>query len=181
MQRLRIRPFDSSRDALTEHEQTDNPLLNMFGALDSPDFDIEDARAFCHLFAACVRASQVIMFDKTFRRGLKVSEGQFHDELERLLRADDELEGRLTRRDVVAGGFDDLLHDDVIAEFKVSRGAPITIDDCVHHLGQPTQYGVGRGSQLSVLVVLDHSRKEAPPGVVDKLYGLAETACARSR
>jgi hypothetical protein len=33
--------------------------------------------------------------------------------------------------------------------------------------GQPTQYGVGRGSQLSILVVLDHGRKEAPPGVID--------------
>jgi hypothetical protein len=34
-------------------------------------------------------------------------------------------------------------------------------------LGQPTQYGVGRGSQLSVLVVFDHGRKEAPVAVID--------------
>jgi hypothetical protein len=167
LQRLRLRPFDPSCDALTEHEQTDNRLLTMFGVLDSPDFDTEDVRAFCRLFAASVRASQVIMFEKTFGRGSKVTEGQFHNELERLLRADPELQGRLTRRDAVAGGFDDLLHDDVIAELKVSRGAPVTIDYCFHYLGQPTQYGVGRGSQLSVLVVLDHSRKEAPPGVID--------------
>lgn len=167
LQRLRLRSFDPSRDALTDHEQTDARLLAMFGALDSPDFDTEDVRAFCRLFGACIRAAQSIMFEKTFRRGSRVSEGEFHDELERLLRADPKLEGRLTRRDAVAGGFDDLLHDDVIAELKVSRGAPITVDDCVHYLGQPTQYGVGRGSQLSVLVVFDHGRKEAPPGVID--------------
>jgi hypothetical protein len=169
--RLQLRPFDPSRDALTEHQQTDARLLTMFAALDEPDFDTEDVRAFCRLFAACVRAAQVMMFEKTFKRGTHVSEAQFHNELERLLRADLELEGRLTRRDAVAGGYDDLLHDDVIAELKVSHGAPVTVEDCVRYLGQPTQYGVGRGSQLSVLVVFDHGGKEAPPGVIDNYIG----------
>jgi hypothetical protein len=68
-QRLRLRPFDPSRDTLTEHEQTDARLLAMFGTLDAPEFDTEDARAFCRFFAACVRAAQVIMFEKTFMRG----------------------------------------------------------------------------------------------------------------
>jgi hypothetical protein len=36
-----------------------------------------------------------------------VSEAMFHDELEKRLRADPELGGRLTRRDPVAGGFDE--------------------------------------------------------------------------
>jgi hypothetical protein len=45
-QRLLMRPFDPSRDALTRHEQTDARLLAMFSALDSPEFDTEDARAF---------------------------------------------------------------------------------------------------------------------------------------
>lgn len=166
-QRLLLRPFDPGRDTLTQHEQTDARLLAMFSALDTPEFDTEDARAFCRIFAACVRAAQVIMFQKTFMRGAHVSEAQFHDELERLLRADPELQGRLSRRDAVAGGFDDLLHDDVIVELKVSHGAPATIERCARYLGQPTQYGVGRGSQLSVLVVFDHGRKTAPPGVVD--------------
>ena len=165
--RLLLRPFDPGRDALTEHEQTDARLLAMFSALDSPQFDTEDVRAFCRIFAACVRAAQVIMFEKTFMRGTKVSEAQFHGELERLLRADPELQGRLSRRDAVAGGFDDLLHDDVIVELKVSRGSPVTIERCARYLGQPAQYGVGRGSQLSVLVVFDHGRKTAPPGVID--------------
>ena len=165
--RLRLRPFDPSRDALTEHEQTDDRLLRMFARLDAPEFDTEDARAFCRLFAACVRAAQMIMFEKAFRAGSRVTEAQFHDELERLLRDDPQLEGRLTRRDAVAGGFDDLLHDDVIAELKVARGAPVTVADCARYVGQPTQYGVGQGSQLSVLVVLDHGRKVAPPGVIE--------------
>ena len=157
-------------------KQTDARLLAMFGTLDAPHFDTEDARAFCRLFAACVRAAQVIMFEKTFMRGSRVSEAEFHDELERLLRADPELEGRLTRRDAVAGGFDDLLHDDVIAELKVSRGAPVTVDHCARYIGQPTQYGIGRESQLSVLVVFDHGRKQAPPGSSTTTL----TGCARA-
>jgi hypothetical protein len=100
-----------------------------------------------------------------------VSEAQFHDELERRLRADNQLGGRLARRDAVAGGFDDLLHDDVIVELKVARTKAVTVDDCAQYLGQPVQYGVGRGSQLSVLVVLDHSNKSTPPGVLENYVG----------
>lgn len=168
---LRLRPFDPSKDALTEHEQTDARLLQMFEALADPAFDSEDARAFCRLFSSCVRAAQAIMFEKAFMRGTRVSEAEFHNELERRLRADPELAGRLSRRDPVAGGFDDLLHDDVIAELKVTNDKPVAVDDCIRYLGQPTQYGVGRGSQLSTLVVLDHSRKQSPPGVIDNYMG----------
>jgi hypothetical protein len=167
LRRLKLRPFDPSRDALAEHEQTDSRLLSMFAALDAVMFDTDDVRAFCRFFSACVRAAQIIMFEKIFRRGTRVTEAQFHNELERWLLADPEIGGRLTRRDPVAGGFDDLLHEDIIAELKVSRGKPITVDDCARYVGQPTQYGVGRGSQLSILVVLDHGRKTAPPGVID--------------
>jgi hypothetical protein len=46
-------------------------------------------------------------------------------------------------------------------------GKPITIDDCAPYAGQPAQYAVGRGSQLSVLIVLDHGCKTAPPGVIE--------------
>ncbi|MDA8039665.1 MAG: hypothetical protein M0Z69_11005 [Actinomycetota bacterium] len=178
--RLRLRPFDPSQDVVTDHEQTDQRLLEMFGRIDSAEFDTEDVRAFCRLFAACVRAAQRIMFTKTFMRGTHVTEEVFHDEMELLLREDPELEGRLTRRDAVAGGFDDLLHDDVIAELKVEKRTAATVEGSAKYLGQPTQYGVGRGSQLSVLVILDHTRKTSPPGVIEnyidwlrpKLHGL---------
>jgi hypothetical protein len=169
--RVRLRPFDPSRDFVTDHEQTDQRLLEMFGRLDAAEFDTEDVRAFCRLFAASVRAAQRIMFTKTFMRGTHVTEQMFHDEMERLLREDPELEGRLTRRDAVAGGFDDLLHDDVIAELKVVKNTAVTVDGSAKYLGQPTQYGIGRGSQLSVLVILDHTPKASPPGVLENYMG----------
>jgi len=168
---IRLRPFDPSRDFVTEHHQTSERLLTMFGRLDSAEFTTGDVRAFCRLFAACVRAAQRIMFTKRFMKSQYVTEKLFHDEMERILREDPELEGRLTRRDAVAGGFDDLLHDDVIVELKVERNTPATVEHSARYIGQPTQYGVGRGSQLSVLVVLDHTRKEAPPGVPENYIG----------
>jgi hypothetical protein len=174
--RLRLRPFDPARDRLTEHPQTDQRLLKMYDALVSPAFDTADVRAFCRLFGASVTAAQSIMFDKVFRRGTRVTEGQFHDELEQRLRNDPILGGRLTRRDRVAGGFDDLLHDSVIAELKVERNKAITVPDCAKFLGQPVQYGVGCGSQLSILVVLDHSKKQAPPGVIENYVGWLQPA-----
>lgn len=169
--RLRLRPFDPSRDKLTQHEQTDQRLLNMYDVLSGPGFDTEDVRALCRLFTACVRAAQSIMFDNIFRKGSTITEAVFHNELERRLREDPELEGRISRRNAVAGGFDDLLHDNIVAELKVARDKAVTIEDCTRYLGQPVQYGVGRGSQLSILVVLDHSPKNAPPGVLHNYIG----------
>ena len=44
---IRLRPFDPSRDFVTEHHQTSERLLKMFGRLDSAEFTNEDVRAFC--------------------------------------------------------------------------------------------------------------------------------------
>lgn len=170
--RLRIRPYDPSRDALTAHTQIDQRLLELYDPLhDDPTLDADDVAAFCRMFTACVRAAQSIMFYKAFRAGRKITEQQFHDALEDRLRDDPELEGRLTRRDAVAGGYDDLLHDDVIAELKVEKNTPRTVEDCARFIGQPMQYGVGRGSRLSILVVLDHSPKDAPAAVLENYLG----------
>jgi hypothetical protein len=138
---------------------------------DEPALDTDDIEAFSRFFTACVRAAHSIMFDKAFRAGTKISEGQFHNALEERLRQDPELAGRLSRRDAVAGGFDDLLHDDIIAELKVEKHVPRTVEDCARFIGQPTQYGVGRGSRLSILVVLDHTKKTAPPAVLENHIG----------
>ena len=66
---IRLRPFDPSRDFVTEHHQTDERLLRCSDGWTRLEFTTEDVRAFCRLFAACVRAAQRIMFTKTFMRG----------------------------------------------------------------------------------------------------------------
>lgn len=172
LQGLELRPFDSSLDILTKDAQADQRLLTMFADLHhDATLDDDDIAAFCRFFAACVSAAQDIMFDKTYRSGTNVTEKQFHDEFEARLKSTPSLEGRLSRRDAVAGGFDDLLHDDIIAELKVEKKTTRTPEDCARYIGQPTQYGVGRGSRLSILVVLDHTPKNAPPVVLENNIG----------
>jgi hypothetical protein len=171
--RLRMRSWDPALDQRTQHRQMDARLDKIYDrVLDDHTLDQADVGAFIRLFTACVRAGQSIMFDQAFRAGKKVTETQFHDELETRLRADPTLEGRLTRRDAVGGGFDDLLHDDIIAELKVEKTTARTLDNCARFVGQPTQYGVGRGSRLSILVLLDHSPKKSPPGQFNNYVGL---------
>ena len=60
-QRLRLRPFDPSRDTLTDYAKADARLLAMFSTLGAAPFGTEDSRAFFGLFAACVRAGQVLL------------------------------------------------------------------------------------------------------------------------
>jgi hypothetical protein len=171
--RLRMRSWDPALDQRTHHRQMDARLDEIYDrVLDDHTLDQTDVAAFIRLFTACVRDGQSIMFDQTFRAGKTVTETQFHDELEARLRADVTLEGRLTRRDAVGGGFDDLLHDDIIAELKVEKTTPRTLDNCARFVGQPTQYGVGRGSRLSILVLLDHSPKKSPAGQFNNYVGL---------
>jgi hypothetical protein len=171
LQRLEVAPFDASLH-VTKHAQADQRLLKMFADLhDDAMLDDGDIAAFCRFFGACVSAAQGIVFDKTFRSGTNITEKQFHDEFEERLKSDPALEGRLSRRDAVAGGFDDLLHDDIIAELKVEKKTTRSPDDCARYIGQPTQYGVGRGSRLSILVVLDHTKKSAPPVVLENNIG----------
>lgn len=170
--RLRMRLFDSTQDSETGFRQLDRPLHEILDKVtDDPTLDPDDVAAFGRFFTAIVRAAPTITFAAAFRTGEKVSEGEFHDELESKLLADSTLGGRISRRDPIAGGYDDLMHDGIVAELKVEKTTPRTIDTCARYLGQPTQYGVGQGSRLSILVVLDHSRKQAPTGVPENYIG----------
>ncbi len=167
-ERLLVRPYDPTCDTLTSHRPLDQRLHEMFADLTlDASIDQRDQDALFRFFAACVRAAREIMFDKLIKAGGRVTEKQFHDRFEKLLLSDEQLGGRVTRRDPVAGGFDDLMHDDIVAELKVERKHPRTPADCHSYIGQPTQYGVGRGSRLSILVVLDQTAKELPPAVLD--------------
>lgn len=170
--RFRMRPFDSTRDAETGFRQLDRPLHQVLDRVtDDSSLDPDDVAAFARFFTAVVRAAPSVTFDAAFRAGKKVTEADFHDRLESKLLADPALGGRVSRRDPIAGGFDDLMYDGIVAELKVEKTTPRSVEDCARYIGQPTQYGVGKGSRLSILVLLDHSRKQAPAGVPENYIG----------
>jgi len=172
-ERLLLRPYDPSRDALTPHKQINERLLEMYAELhEDPTLSQDDIAAFSRFYSACVRAAQNIIFDAKYLSGRgNLTEREFHDDLERALAKDPELSGRLNRGEPLAGGFHDLIHDDIVAELKVEKKTARTLENCKRYLGQPTQYGVGRGSRISILVVFDHSKKNLPPAVLENHIG----------
>jgi hypothetical protein len=180
---VRLRPFDPSRDVFTDYPQVDGRLLELFGRLHGrfPDDQVE---AFARFMTALALAAERIQFDRIYKLGTRVTEAAFHTDLETRLLEDPTLGGRLTRRNPRAGGFLDLDHDRITAELKVERTAPVTRENCAKYLGQPTQYATGADKRLSILVVLDMSRKVSPPGALENyvwfmepsLHGLTDPA-----
>ncbi len=63
------------------------------------------------------------------------------------------------------------MHDNVITEFKMIRGKMVTVHDCATYLGQPTQYGVGSGSELSRRSRPRPLTQAALPGVIENYVG----------
>jgi hypothetical protein len=64
------------------------------------------------------------------------------------------------------------------AELKVARQTASTVETSHKYLGQPADYAADIGSQLSILVVLDMTPKQTPPGVLENYLGWMKPAVA---
>ncbi len=161
---LRIRPFDASLDARTGWSSVDERLLTRYERLHTANYGEDEIQAYCRLLTAVCRAAFLMSYEQAYRSGAQVSERQFHDDLEARLLADPELGGRVERGTRAALVFLDLRHDRVTAELKVEPRTAVTEERSPKYLGQPTQYATADGARLSLLVVLDMSRKTSPVG-----------------
>lgn len=161
---LRFRPFDTSRDFLTDFPVFDERLLALYESLHRADYDQDQLQAFCRLFTSVCRAGLRMTWNMQYRRGTHVSEKKFHDDLYACLLAEPELGGRLERGSPLALGFLDVRHDGITAELKVERRTPVSKTTAPKYMGQPTQYASADGARLSILCVLDMSPKTAPVG-----------------
>lgn len=176
---IRLRPFDASRDALTTYDIVDEHLLALYSSL-AGDFPDDEVQAFCRLFTAVCRSGFRFTWEKKYRRGARVTERQFHDDLFADLLADPELEGRVERGNSLALGYLDIRHDRITAELKVERRVPVTETSAPKYMGQATQYASADGRHLSILAILDMSPKELTVGtpenyvftLVPALHGL---------
>ncbi|SNR86171.1 hypothetical protein [Blastococcus mobilis] len=161
---LRLRPFDATRDMLTDYAVFDERLLDLYERLARSGYDQDQLQAFCRLLTAICRIGLRMTWDKEYRRGARVSERKFHDDLYDRLLAEPELEDRLERGSPLALGFLDVRHDGITAELKVERKTPVTQDSAPKYIGQPTQYAAADGARLSILTILDMSPKVLPIG-----------------
>lgn len=161
---LRLRPYDETRDRATDYPVFDERLLAEYDRLTRAGFDDDQLRAFCRLFTGICRAGLAMTWERKYRRGTRVTEREFHDDLFDRLLADPELGGRLERGTPLALGYLDVRHDGITAELKVERKTPVTRESAPKYIGQPTQYAAADGAQLSILAILDMSPKQVPIG-----------------
>jgi hypothetical protein len=161
---LRLRPYDASRDYLTKYPVFDARLLDLYERLARAGYDHDQLQAFCRLLTAVSRAGLRITWDKKYRRGARVIERTFHDDLYERLLTESELGGRIERGSPLALGFLDVRHDGITAELKVERKTPVTKENAAKYIGQPTQYAAADGARLSILAILDMSDKKLPIG-----------------
>ncbi|MEE4597467.1 hypothetical protein V2J94_37275 [Streptomyces sp. DSM 41524] len=162
---IRCRPFDASRDFLTNFPVFDERLLALYERLHHGGYDEDQLQAFCRLFTAICRTGLTMTWNKQYKRGSHVTERKFHDDLYKELLAEPELGGRLERGSPLALGYLDVRHDGITAELKVERKTPVTEQSAPKYMGQPTQYAAADGARLSILCILDMSRKTSPVGV----------------
>ncbi|MFE9132148.1 hypothetical protein ACFYOF_43215 [Streptomyces sp. NPDC007148] len=169
---LRLRPFDSTRDALTALPQVDIRLLALHEKVREFTDDEPTLQAFGRLLAAVTAVAAELTYDQLFRRGRYVSEARFHDEVDRRLKQDPLLGGRVDRATRQGLGITDVVHDGVACELKVERHKAFDVDRSRRYLGQPTQYASAVQQQLSILLVLDSTKKQQPVGVQENYLWL---------
>jgi hypothetical protein len=174
---LRLRPFDATTDALTNRPQLDERIVAMYSVLHGSGLNADDVQAFCRLYTAIVDKAVAMQYEGMYmNKGAGVTERAFHNDLFGRLLSDPALEGRVERGTRAAGGFLDIIHDRINAELKVAKKTSVTVKTSHKYLGQPADYAADTGSQLSILVVLDMTRKQAPPGVLENYLGLMRPA-----
>jgi hypothetical protein len=182
---FRVRPYDPARDATTQYEVFDEHLLGIYERLAAAGYPHNQLQPFARLLNAISRAGLAMTWNKKYRLGQYVRERQFHDDLHAALLADPTLEGRVERGTPLGHGFLDTRHDGITAELKVARDQPVTPESATKYIGQPTQYAAADGARLSILVVLDMSRKVLPIGTPEnylfvlgpKQHGMTDPQC----
>ena len=170
MPRLRVRAVDPARDAPYGQLHTEGELITFFDQLRGQMVPDDEVKVFCRFFSALVAAAKRLYADRQFRGGGPMREARFQSELEKILRADPRLGGRV-QRVVLAGGITDLVHDGIVAELKVEKTTPATIARAEKYLGQPAQYAVDADARLSILCILDWTEKDAPVGKPENYWG----------
>ena len=94
---LRLRPYDESRDRATDWPVFDERLLAMYDRLARNGYDQDQLQAFCRLFTSICRAGLAITWERKYRRGARVVEREFHDDIHERAPYDPELGGRVER------------------------------------------------------------------------------------
>ncbi len=182
--RIEVRTFDPASDISTGAPALDERIWQMLTELRDEGTAPAEEDSFGRFLGAVAKAGARIEAERQFPEGNEPSEAQFQKAMLMRLAMATELGGRVTEHAWQGGGETDLAHDGVVAELKVERTTPATLDRASTYLAQTTQYASAGQRQLSILTILDMTPKEAPSGVlansvdwlVPKLHGLDDPA-----
>lgn len=168
---LAVRTFDPAADVITGAPALDERILAMLAELRDQNIAPHEQEAFGRFLGAIARAGVRIVAEREFPAGSNPSEREFQAELLKRVAMAPELDGRVQEHAWQGGGPTDLAHDGVVAELKVERSRPVTLERAADYMSQATQYASAGQRQLSVLVILDMTPKQAPPGVLANTIG----------
>ncbi|HEX5763784.1 MAG TPA: hypothetical protein VFY04_11785 [Solirubrobacterales bacterium] len=169
--RIEIRTFDPASDIPTGASSLDERIGQMLSELRDEGIAPLEEEAFGRFLAAVARAGTRIEAEREFPRGSRPTEAEFQKAMLVRLGMATELGGRVNEHAWQGGGATDLAHDGVVAELKVERTRPATLERARHYLAQTTQYASAGQRQLSILAILDMTSKDAPPGVLANSLG----------
>jgi hypothetical protein len=173
---LAVRTFDPERDVITGAPALDERIAAMLAELREHHLAPREQEPFGRFLGAIARAAVRIQMEREFPEGTNPTEKDFQQELLKRVAMASELGGRVQEHAWQAGGPTDLSHDGVVAELKVERHTAATVENAARYMAQPTQYASGGQRQLSILVILDMTTKDAPPGVLANTIGWLEPA-----
>lgn len=131
-----------------------------------PGISREDKQDVRSLFEGVLRFAHVVLDDR-LDSGVNVNEAWFQRELSSFLQADPNIGARLDEQASRAGGATDLLLGRIVLELKIEKTRALSIQEASQRfVRQPVQYAAANDSQISLVAVLDASKKLAPAGVI---------------
>ena len=171
---LTLRVVDPASDVLTGAPVVDTRVLKMLAELREAGIAPSEQPALGRFFGAIARAGVRIVAEREFPAGSSPVEADFQRELLKRVAMAPELGGRVQKHAWQGGGPTDLIHDGVVAELKIEKGTPVTLESAKDYLGQATQYASAGQRQLSILAILDMTPMDSPPGVLANMMGWLE-------
>jgi hypothetical protein len=102
-------------------------------------------------------------------------ERAFQDWVRSFLSGRPEIGSKLEEHPRAAGGATDLSFERIRLELKSENDRPLRLNDCQQFVGQTSSYAAGSDKRVSVLCVLDGSRKVEQPFPADDGIGILKT------
>ena len=138
-------------------------IVEMLGDVDSriPTLPSADRLDFLHLLDATSRFAAGAFDNRSLS---SIDERGFQTELKRALMMYPWISRRIREGEALGGGLTDLVLERIVNELKVSRTG-VDFESAKRFIGQSTHYASAGDCPISVLTVLDQSKKTEPPGI----------------